>query len=79
MTRVELRTTAMAVGGEAVAREPSGRVVFVRGGAPGETALVDLVDEKRRFARGVLAEVVDPSADRVAPPFRPASGTHARA
>lgn len=65
---VELRTSAMAVGGEAVAREPSGRVVFVAGALPDETVRVELTDERDRFARGVAVEVLDPSPDRVAPP-----------
>lgn len=68
MTELELRTTAMAVGGEAVAREPSGRVVFVSGAAPGETVLVHLTDERRTFARGSVLQVISPSADRVEPP-----------
>ncbi|QXC62759.1 hypothetical protein KSP35_08220 [Aquihabitans sp. G128] len=68
MTVVELRTTAMAVGGEAVAREASGRVVFVGGAGPDETVLVELTDERKTFARGVVVGVVEPSADRVAPP-----------
>ena len=68
MTVLELRTTAMAVGGEAVAREASGRVVFVAGGAPDETVLVRLTDEKRSFARGHVIDVVSASPDRVAPP-----------
>lgn len=68
MTELELRTTAMAVGGEAVAREPSGRVVFVSGAAPGETVLVRLTDERRTFARGTVIQVISPSGDRVEPP-----------
>ncbi|CAN5408792.1 class I SAM-dependent RNA methyltransferase [soil metagenome] len=68
MTVVELRTTAMAVGGEAVAREPSGRVVFVSGAAPGETVLVELTDEKKSFARGITVGVLEASPDRVEPP-----------
>ncbi|MBX3315043.1 MAG: class I SAM-dependent RNA methyltransferase [Actinobacteria bacterium] len=67
MTTVELTTTAMAVGGEAVAREPSGRVVFVAGGMPGERVLVELVEERKTFARGAVVEVLDPSPDRVEP------------
>jgi len=68
VTDVELRTTAMAVGGEAVAREASGRVVFIGGAAPGETVLVELTDERKTFARGTVVRVVSPSADRTEPP-----------
>ena len=68
MTTVELTTTAMAVGGEAVAREGSGRVVFVSGALPGETVAVELVEEKKTFARGVVAEVMRPAPERVDPP-----------
>lgn len=68
MTVLELRTTAMAVGGEAVAREASGRVVFVSGAGPGETVRVELTDERRTFARGSVLDVVAPSPDRVVPP-----------
>ena len=58
----------MAVGGEAVAREDSGRVVFVDGGLPGETVRVELTDERKRFARGDVTEVLTRSPDRVTPP-----------
>ncbi|MCB0978768.1 MAG: class I SAM-dependent RNA methyltransferase [Acidimicrobiales bacterium] len=68
MTTVELRTTSMAVGGEAVAREPSGRVVFVSGAAPDEVVRVEIDEEHRSFARGTVVEVLEPSADRVVPP-----------
>ena len=68
MTTVELSTTAMAVGGEAVAREETGRVVFVAGALPGERVEVELTDERTSFARGTVRRVLEASPDRVEPP-----------
>lgn len=68
MTLVELQTTSMAVGGEAVARQDSGRVVFVAGAIGGERVLAEVVDERKSFARAVSVEVSQPSPDRVVPP-----------
>jgi 23S rRNA (uracil1939-C5)-methyltransferase len=58
----------MAAGGDAIAHLPDGRVVFVRGGLPGETVEIDVTSAKRDFARAVVRRVVDPSPWRVDPP-----------
>lgn len=59
----------MVAGGDALAHEPSGRVLFVTGALPGELVLVEIDEERRDFARGHAIEVLDdPSPDRVAPP-----------
>src|SRR6476659_2982197 len=71
MTGVELvalRPTAMAAGGEAVAREASGRVVFVRGALPGEAVVARIVEERHRYARAVVERVDEPAPGRVEPP-----------
>jgi 23S rRNA (uracil1939-C5)-methyltransferase len=68
VTIVELTTTSTAVGGEAVAREASGRVVFVAGALEGERVRAEVVDERKSFARAVCVEVDEPSPDRVVPP-----------
>lgn len=68
VTFVELRPTAVAAGGESVARDASGRVVFVRGTLPGERVRAVLTEEKRSFARADTIEVLEPSADRREPP-----------
>lgn len=65
---VELRPHAMAAGGDALARNEEGRVVFVTGALPGETVLVQLTEQRRDFFRGYVTEVVEASADRVVPP-----------
>lgn len=64
----QLELTAPAVGGEALGREANGRVVFVAGGAPGDLVEVELLEEKTRFARARLVQVLRPSPDRVEPP-----------
>ena len=61
---------ASPVGGDGVAREPSGRVPFVRGALPGELVVAEVVEEHPRHARAVAVDVVEPSPDRVAPPCR---------
>ncbi|MBV8690630.1 MAG: class I SAM-dependent RNA methyltransferase [Actinobacteria bacterium] len=68
MKPVELQTTGIAAGGDAIAREEDGRVVFVAGALPGERVRVELVEERRDFARGRVLDVVDASPARVAPP-----------
>jgi 23S rRNA (uracil1939-C5)-methyltransferase len=54
-------------GGEGVARV-EGKAVFVPGTLPGETVVLRVTDDRKRWARGELLEVTSPSEDRVEPP-----------
>jgi 23S rRNA (uracil1939-C5)-methyltransferase len=54
-------------GGEGVARV-EGKAVFVAGTIPGERIRLEVVDDRKRWARGRLLEVLDASPDRVTPP-----------
>lgn len=65
---VELTTTGVAAGGDAIARDGDGRVVFVEGALPGELVRVALTDTRRDYARGGVVDVLSPSPDRVVPP-----------
>lgn len=63
-----MRPDRHVAGGEALARDGDGRVVFVRGALPGETVEVEVTETKRDFARADVASVIEASADRVEPP-----------
>lgn len=65
---VDVDLHAMAHGGEAIGRLPDGRTVFVRDAIPGERVRVEIVHEKKRWARATLVEVLEASEDRREPP-----------
>ncbi len=60
----EVRTERMATGGESVARLDDGRVIFVRGALAGETVRVEITEQKKRFTRGLVLDVIEPSPNR---------------
>jgi 23S rRNA (uracil1939-C5)-methyltransferase len=64
-----MRLTAerLIAGGEALARDPDGRVVFVDGALPGEVVEVEVEVTKKDFARGRVVEVVERSPMRDSP------------
>ena len=64
---VEIRLLRVAHGGLVVGRVDD-KVVFVTGGLPGELVSVEVTDQTKRFDRGHVVEVLEPSPDRVAPP-----------
>ena len=66
--RVEVSTTKVAVGGDAIARDGDGRVVFVEGAIPGERVAAVVTEDRRDFRRATVVEVIDPSPARTAPP-----------
>ena len=68
MARLDLHPTAVVPGGDAIARDEDGRVVFVEGAIPGERVVADVTEERRDFRRARTVDVVDASPDRVAPP-----------
>ena len=67
MTTAVVHTTHLVVGGAALARENSGRVVFVSGGLANETVRVSFRSAKKDFAAADVVEVLTASADRVVP------------
>jgi 23S rRNA (uracil1939-C5)-methyltransferase len=64
---VEITLDAMAHGGDAIGRH-EGRAVFVPYGIPGERIRAEIVDDRERYARARLVEVLDASPVRVTPP-----------
>lgn len=58
----------MTAGGDALARDGEGRVVFVEGALPGERVRAVVTSARKDYARAVTVDVVEASPDRVAPP-----------
>jgi tRNA/tmRNA/rRNA uracil-C5-methylase (TrmA/RlmC/RlmD family) len=65
---LELAVSDVAHGGWCVAREPGGRVVFIRHALPGERVRARITDTTARFARAEAVEILQASPDRVEPP-----------
>ena len=65
---VELTITAIAAGGDAVARDADGKVAFVTGALPGERVLAEITDERHDFNRAVAVEILDAAPARITPP-----------
>ena len=67
----------MAYSPDAVARLASGKTVFVEGGVPGDTAEIEVYEDKKTFAKARIARIVEPSSVRVEPasPIDLACGT----
>jgi tRNA/tmRNA/rRNA uracil-C5-methylase (TrmA/RlmC/RlmD family) len=65
---LELAVSDVAHGGWCVAREPGGRVVFVRHALPGERVRARVTGTTARFARAEAVEILRASPDRVEPP-----------
>jgi len=63
-----VRPERFVAGGEALAHDADGRVVFVRGGAPGDDVEIETVEDKGDWSRAVVTRVHRPGPDRVEPP-----------
>jgi 23S rRNA (uracil1939-C5)-methyltransferase len=65
---LELEPTLLVAGGEALARDTEGRVVFVRGALPGERVRARVTERRKEWARADVSAVLTPSPDRIEPP-----------
>ena len=68
MHDLELRVDDVAVGGDGIARADDGRVVFVRGGVPGDVLTAVVTKEERRLLKADAVTIRTASDDRTAPP-----------
>lgn len=66
----EVTVRGIATGGDGVATLPDGMTVFVPRTAPGDVVTVDVLERRRRWARGRVRDVLSPGRDRVAPTCR---------
>jgi len=57
----------LTYGGNALGRLPDGRAVFVPFALPGETVRIHSVNEKRKYVRADLVEVLEPAPERIVP------------
>src|SRR3954453_18284526 len=70
---LDLRIDSLAYGGAGVARL-DGYVVFVRDAVPGDRVRALVTKRKRAYAEARAVEVIEPSAERVAPAAAPPGG-----
>jgi len=64
----QVRFEKMVFGGECLGRLADGRAVFVPYVLPGETAEIEITENKQRFAHGRAVKLLEVSPDRIAPP-----------
>ena len=62
-----IQITAYAAEGKSIGHLEDGRVVFVEGAVPGDTATLRLQKNKKSFAEGKAIAITSPSPDRVTP------------
>ncbi len=60
---ITLDVDRLALGGEGVGRHER-KVVFVEGALPGEHVVAEVIEERKRFSRAVVAEILEPSPER---------------
>ena len=65
-----VRIEKVVAEGDGLARLPDGRVVFVVGGLPGETASIRIIKQSKDYARAEIVRIVDANPDRTTPPCR---------
>ncbi|NJD58311.1 MAG: hypothetical protein C3F13_03000 [Anaerolineales bacterium] len=63
----EVKIESLAYGGDGLGRLPDGRVTFVPYTIPGERVKIRLVEDKPKFSRAQLLEVLESSPGRVEP------------
>ena len=63
---IDLHITALSHSAEGIGRH-EGRAIFVPFALPGETVRVEIIEEKKRFARARLVEILVPAPDRIGP------------
>jgi 23S rRNA (uracil1939-C5)-methyltransferase len=67
---LRVRPERFIAGGEVLARDDDGRVLFVGGALPGEDVTVTLSDERNDYAKGFVTEIHETSPNRVEPPCK---------
>ena len=68
--RISVKIEKPIFGGEFLARLPEQKPVFVPFVLPGETAEIQITQEKKGYARGLLTNLMERSAKRVEPPCK---------
>ena len=63
-----VRVTDLASGGSGIARDETGRVLFIPLSAPGDLLKVRVTEAQRRYAEAEIVEIIEPSPERVKPP-----------
>jgi len=68
MTEIfEIKMEKLVYGGDCLGRLPDGRAVFVPFVLPGEIVRVEIVEDKKRFARAIPIELIQASPERITP------------
>jgi 23S rRNA (uracil1939-C5)-methyltransferase len=57
----------LVYGGDCMGRLPDGRAIFVPFVLPGEQVMVEIVEDKKRFAKGRPVQIIQASPDRITP------------
>ena len=65
---MKLRAESLAHGGDTIAKSEDGRVVFLKGAAPGDLVEAEVTQDDGRFLRARTLQVLEAGAARVLPP-----------